>query len=55
MFKSLPVVSIAGSMRPPAPRGVGPRPAPWHDNPDVLYLLAVVSLIVLGIAIIAFY
>lgn len=42
-------------MKSPAPRGVGPRHAPWHDDPNVLILLAVGSLIVFGIVIAAFY
>jgi hypothetical protein len=40
-------------MKPPPPRGVGPRRARWHDNPNVRYLLAVGSLIVFGIVIAA--
>lgn len=42
-------------MKPAAPRGVGPRRVRWHDNPDVLYLLAFASLIVLGVLLVAFY
>ena len=42
-------------MKPPAPRGVGPRQPRWHDDPTVLYLLAVGSLIVLVVLIVRFY
>ena len=48
-------------MKPPAALGVGPRHTRWHDDPDVLYLLALLylhalgSLILLGILIVGFY
>jgi hypothetical protein len=42
-------------MKPPPPRGVGPRHARWQDNPNVLYMLAVGSLILLGVLVAGFY